>query len=61
LRHFDTLNLRLEGAGIPTRYRFKFLSPKNYPGFFAAVRGGTFAEWRPSLMQELGPSSRATT
>jgi type III restriction enzyme len=54
LRHFANLNAKLEAAGEPWRYHFKFLSPADYTHFFAAVKSGNYASWKSSLMQELG-------
>lgn len=52
-RHFEVLNQRLEAAGEPWRYHFKFLSPTDYTHFFAAINDGRYANWMSSLMQEL--------
>lgn len=50
LRHFDMLNRRLEESGESVRYRFKFLTPEDYPGFFGAVRDGSYPKWKSELM-----------
>jgi type III restriction enzyme len=57
LKHFETLNERLEAAGESWRYHFYFLSPENYTNFFEQVRKSTYAGWRSGLMQELQAQS----
>lgn len=53
LRHFATLNNRLEDVGEPWRYHFKFLSPNDFTQFFEVVRNRSYAAWKSSLMQAL--------
>lgn len=53
LKHFTTLNERLESAKEPWRYHFYFLSPENFSSFFQQVRNKTYSGWRSGLMQEL--------
>jgi type III restriction enzyme len=53
LKHFETLNERLEAADEPWRYHFFFLSPEDYTSFFEQVRNTSYAGWRSGLMQEL--------
>ena len=52
-RHFEALNARLAAQAEPMRYRFKFLSPEDYPGFFQSVRDDKFREWKSGLMRQL--------
>jgi type III restriction enzyme len=54
LKHFGTLNERLEDTGEPWRYYFYFLSPEDFTSFFEQVRNETYAGWPSGLMQELG-------
>jgi type III restriction enzyme len=53
LAHFENLNAALEKAKEGWRYHFKFLSPKDYTGFFGALKSGKIANWKSSLMQDL--------
>jgi len=53
LEHFKNLNDALKRANESWRYHFKFLSPKDYIGFFDVIRSGHFSKWKSSLMQEL--------
>ena len=53
MKHFETLNERLEAAGEPWRYHFYFLSSEDYTSFFEQLRNKTYAGWLSSLMQEL--------
>jgi type III restriction enzyme len=53
LKHFETLNERLEKLKEPWRYHFYFLSPEDYTSFFDKVRDKTYAGWKSGLMQEL--------
>ena len=53
LRHFETLNERMKGAGEKWRYHFYFLSPENYTSFFEQIRKKKYEGWRSGLMQEL--------
>ncbi len=55
LKHFETLNERLEDAKEPWRYHFYFLSPENYTSFFQQLRNTppTYKGWKSGLMQEL--------
>jgi type III restriction enzyme len=56
LRHFKTLNEKLEEAEEPWRYYFFFLSPDDYTRFFETVKEGKYKDkggWRSSLMTEL--------
>ncbi len=58
-RHFETLNEHLAASGDAIRYHFKFLSPEDYPAFFAAVRDGSYPRWESGLMRELSRPSGA--
>jgi len=53
LRHFRELNERLEREGLPWRYTFLFLSPDDFPEFFASVADGGYRRWTSALMGEL--------
>lgn len=53
LEHFKNLNKTLRNVGESWIYHFKFLSPKDYVGFFDAVKSGRLSAWKSSLMQEL--------
>jgi type III restriction enzyme len=53
LKHFETLNERLQAAGEAWRYHFFFLSPEDYTSFFEKVKNSTYVGWRSGLMQEL--------
>lgn len=53
VKHFDALNAALAERGSGLRYYFKFLSPKDYPAFFTALREGTYRKWQSGLMGEL--------
>ena len=53
LRHFETLNARLNDAGEPWRYHFYFLSPEDYGHFFEQIRKKSYTGWKSGLMQEL--------
>lgn len=53
LKHFETLNAKLEAQREPWRYHFYFLSPEDYASFFEQVRNKTFKSWKSGLMQTL--------
>jgi len=53
LKHFETLNARLDVAGEPWRYHFYFLSPEDYTSFFQKVKDEAIRGWKSGLMQEL--------
>lgn len=53
LKHFETLNERLNAAKEPWQYHFYFLSPEDYTSFFQQVRDKTYDGWKSGLMQEL--------
>ena len=53
LKHFETLNERLQKLDEPWCYYFYFLSPQDYTRFFDHVRNTSYAGWRSGLMQEL--------
>jgi type III restriction enzyme len=53
LKHFKTLNAKLEEMGESWRYHFKFLSPEDYTLFFGCITPGSYPEWKSSLMLEL--------
>ncbi len=59
LKHFETLNSRLQSAGEEWRYHFYFLSPEDYTKFFEVVRQGTYPGWKSSLMQRYTASAAA--
>ncbi len=43
-KHFARINELLEDAGESRRYRFDFLSPRDYSRYFTALRGGKLAQ-----------------
>lgn len=47
--HFDRLNEWLEREGIPTRYQFNMLTPRDYGKFFTNLRTGELAGFRSEL------------
>lgn len=47
--HFERLNKWLEKEGLPTRYRFNFLTPKDYNQFFQKLRDKDLEGFRSKL------------
>ena len=52
LKHFETLNAKLEDRKEPWRYHFYFLSPEDYTSFFENIKRHNFG-WNSGLMQSL--------
>lgn len=49
LAHFERINEYLQQEGDPTRYRFHFLSHRNFNIFFQSLRAGNVANFRSDL------------
>ena len=47
--HFDRVNEHLTQEGSPIRYKFNFLTPKNFGAFFQYLRDGHIADYRSEL------------
>jgi type III restriction enzyme len=49
LAHFDRVNDNLQQAGNALRYKFTFLTERNFNKFFQSLRNGTIADFRSEL------------
>jgi type III restriction enzyme len=49
LAHFDRVNDNLQQEGDPRRYKFTFLTERNFNSFFQSLRGGKIADFRSEL------------
>lgn len=49
VQHFVKLNTELEQKGLPDRYSFHFLAPKDFPDFFNQLRSGALETYRSHL------------
>jgi type III restriction enzyme len=49
LAHFDRVNDNLQQEGSPLRYKFTFLTERNFNKFFQSLRNGTVADFRSEL------------
>ncbi len=49
LEHFNVVNQKLEEAGSPVRYWFKFMTPRNFDAFFQRLRDGTAEGYKSEL------------
>ena len=47
--HFDRVNTHLEQEGNSLRYKFHFLSPRNFNTFFQVLREGQIVNFRSDL------------
>jgi len=52
--HFDRLNKWLKKEGLPVRYQFNFLTPKDYNQFFQKLRNNDLDGFRSKLDVALG-------
>lgn len=52
--HFERLNDWLKNEGLPARYQFNFLTPKDYNKFFQQMRNGELLGFRSELDVALG-------
>jgi len=49
LAHFERVNEYLEQERSPLRYKFHFLTPRNFNSFFQELREGHIANFRSDL------------
>lgn len=49
LAHFQRVNEHLEQTGSPMRYKFNFLSERNFNNFFQSLREGSIGSFRSEL------------
>ena len=47
--HFDRVNEHLAREGSPVRYKFNFLTQKNFGAYFQYLREGRVADYRSEL------------
>ncbi|MFH1803078.1 MAG: S24 family peptidase [archaeon] len=55
IAHFDRLNRYLKKQNKNIRYKFNFLTPTDFNGYFQNIRNGKVANFRSSLDVELAP------
>ncbi len=55
LAHFERLNAYLRKQNKDTRYKFNFLTPTDFNGYFQSIRDGKVADFRSALDVELVP------
>ncbi|MEK7547290.1 MAG: DEAD/DEAH box helicase family protein [Patescibacteria group bacterium] len=53
LAHFNRINAYLRKKKIDVSYKFKFLTPTDFPGFFQSIRDSKVADFRSKLDVEL--------
>ena len=53
VEHFKRLNKHLKKKGLPTQYKFTFLTPTSYTKFFQSLKSGTIDRFRSELDAKL--------
>ncbi len=49
ITHFERINEHLEQSGSPHRYKFNFLTPRNFSAYFQYLRDGHIADYKSEL------------
>jgi type III restriction enzyme len=57
LSHFDRVNEYLKQQGLPTRYKFTFLTESSFTQFFQSLRDETLDKFRSELDVKLAPET----
>lgn len=55
LAHFKRINTYLQKKNTGLSYKFNFLTPSNFNGYFQSIRDGKVADFRSALDVELAP------
>jgi len=60
-RHFERVNRRLEEAGSPQRYKFTFVTPRDFQTLFQMMRDGRVMDFRSDLDVKLDEELRRSS